>query len=109
MRRYCLTLDLKNDPLLVEEYIKYHQNVWPEIQKSISDAGILAMEIYHVANRLFMIIEANESFSFEEKQKMDAGNPRVAEWENLMDQYQERLPFAKSNEKWVLMEKIFAL
>src|SRR5204863_7325079 len=34
-RRYCLTLDLKNDPKLIAEYKRYHERIWPEITRSI--------------------------------------------------------------------------
>jgi len=54
-----------------------------------------------------MIIEASEDFSFDRKSKNDQNNIKVQEWEQLMNKYQARLPFAKSNEKWVLMNKIF--
>ena len=109
MKRYCLALDLKSDPQLIEEYKRYHQKVWPEIIKSIKDAGIQELEIYLTGNRLFMIVEANEVFSFEKKSQMDAGNSKVQEWEALMWQYQQALPLAKVNEKWRLMDLIFSL
>lgn len=109
MKKYALTLDLKNDPALIDQYIDHHRRVWPEIIESIRTSGITKMEIYHVDTRLFMMIEADESFSFEEKGRMDASNPKVQEWEELMDQYQQRLPFAKAGEKWVLMKKIVEL
>ena len=109
MKRYALALDLKEDPELIEEYKKYHENVWPEIEASILNSGIESMEIYLVSNRLFMIMEVNESFSFERKTKMDAENPKVQEWETLMWKYQQALPFAKKGEKWMLMDKIFKL
>jgi L-rhamnose mutarotase len=109
MKRYCLALDLKNDKSLMEEYIDWHRNVWPEIQKSIFDSGISQMEIYRLGNRLFMIMETADSFSFERKAAMDAANPKVQEWEQLMWKYQQSLPQAESGEKWVLMDKIFSL
>jgi L-rhamnose mutarotase len=56
-----------------------------------------------------MIMEVNDSFSFERKQQMDDGNPVVQKWEQLMWQYQEALPEATKGEKWMLMEKIFTL
>lgn len=109
MQKFCLALDLKNDPDLIAEYIEFHKNVWPEIQHSILDSGIINLEIYNVADRLFMIIEANSDFSFEEKTKRDAENPKVQEWETLMWQFQKVLPHAKTGEKWLLMDKIFEL
>ena len=109
MKRYCLALDLKDDPTLIEEYEKYHQNVWPEVKKSITDSGIIDMEIYRVSNRLFMIMETEDQFSFDQKSRMDSNNPKVQEWEQLMWKFQKALPFAKPSEKWVLMDKIFKL
>ncbi len=109
MKRYCLALDLKDDKSLIEEYISWHQNVWPEIKKSIVDSGINQMEIYRLGNRLFMIMETADSFRFEKKAAMDAANPKVQEWEELMWKYQRPLPQAGSGEKWVLMDKIFSL
>ncbi|WP_339838082.1 L-rhamnose mutarotase [uncultured Maribacter sp.] len=107
MKRHCLTLDLKDDPALIAKYEVYHKNVWPEVLKSLRDSGIMNMEIYRIENRLFMIIEVNEDFSFEKKSEMDVNNSRVQDWEVLMWNYQKALPFAKPGEKWMLMDKIF--
>lgn len=111
MKRYCLALDLVDDPALIAEYENWHkaENSWPEIKKSILDGGIADMEIYRTGNRLFMIMETDETFSFERKSKMDASNPKVQEWEQLMWKFQLSLPWAKEGEKWVLMNKMFTL
>jgi len=107
--RFCFALDLKPDPALIAEYEAHHRSVWPEILGSLHAAGIEILEIYRVENRLFMILEAGESFSFERKAAMDAKNPKVQEWETLMWRYQQALPAARAGEKWVLMERIFSL
>ena len=109
MKRYCLALDLKDDPTLIAEYEKYHQNSWPENLKAIKNAGVEVMDIYRTGNRLFMIMETKDDFSFEEKSKSDATNQKVQEWEKLMWKYQQSLPHAKPGEKWMLMDKIFEL
>ena len=108
-RRYCLTLDLKNDPALIAEYKRYHEKVWPEITRSIRDSGIEDMEIYLLGTRMFMIMEVDERFSFEKKAKADQQNSKVQEWEQLMWKFQQALPEAKPGEKWLLMERIFKL
>jgi L-rhamnose mutarotase len=109
MKRYCLTLDLKDDPKLIGEYEAYHKKVWPEIIISIKDSGIENMEIYRQGTRLFMIMEVNEDFSFEKKQEADKNNAKVREWETLMWEYQQPVAGAATGEKWVLMKKIFEL
>lgn len=109
MKKFCLALDLIDDSELIAEYEKYHQNVWTEIKQSILDSGIINMEIYLVQNRLFMIVEADENFSFEAKNEADKNNPKVQEWEELMWKFQQQLPNSKPGEKWQLMDKIFSL
>ena len=109
MKKYCLALDLKDDADLITAYKKYHENIWPEITASIVESGIENLEIYNAGNRLFMIMEVNNSFSFEKKTALDLENPKVQEWENLMWKYQQKLPWAKANEKWILMDEIYKL
>ena len=109
MKRYCLALDLINDPDLIAEYEAYHKEVWPEIIASIKESGILHMEIYRIMNRLFMIMETTDDFRFENKAAQDASNEKVQQWEELMWTYQQALPVARPGEKWILTEKIFEL
>lgn len=109
MKRYSLTLDLKKDPELIRQYEEHHKKVWPEIISSIKDAGIVHMQIYRFATRLFMIMEVNDNFSFEKKQQLDLNNAKVREWEDLMWKYQQPLQGSAEGEKWKLMDKIFDL
>lgn len=108
-KQYYLTLDLKADDQLIAEYEEMHKAVWPEVIDSIKSSGILNMEIYRTGNRLFMMMEVTEDFSFEQKAAMDAGNEKVQEWETLMWKYQQAVPGAKPGEKWMMMDKIFQL
>ena len=107
--RYCLTVDLKSNPELIARYEEYHKEVWPEILQSLSDSGILSMQIYRLMNRMFMIIETSDDFSFEKKAAMDAANPKVQEWEKLMGQFQQSLPGFDPEDpwKWKPMEVVF--
>jgi len=108
-KKYYLTLDLKDDTRLIAEYEEVHRRIWPEIQESIVSAGIVQMEIFRMATRLVMVMEVDDTFSFEKKAAADAANPVVQEWETLMWKYQQALPNAKPGEKWMMMDKIFEL
>jgi L-rhamnose mutarotase len=108
-RRFCLTLDLKDDPTLIAEYKRHHEKIWPEITESIQNSGILDMEIYLLGTRMFMVMEVNENFSFEANAAADQLNPKVRLWEDLMWRFQQPLPHAAPGEKWMLMERIFKL
>lgn len=109
MPRCCLTLDLKDDPALIAEYRAHHDRIWPEVVRSLKEAGIEDLEIYLCGTRLVMILETVEGFSFEEKLTADEQNPKVREWEDLMWKFQQPLPGSKPGEKWRLMDRIFKL
>ena len=108
-RRFCLALDLKDDPKLIAEYRRHHDHVWPEVLRSIRDSGILDLEIYLLGTRMFMVMEVDNRFSLEAKAKLDQSNPKVQEWEQLMWRFQKALPGSKPGEKWLLMERVFKL
>jgi L-rhamnose mutarotase len=107
--RYCLTLDLQDDPKLIAEYKRYHERIWPEITASLKQSGVEDAEIYSLGTRLFMILDVNDRFSFEAKARADGANPKVREWEELMWKFQRPLPQAAPGEKWILMDRIFKL
>ena len=107
--RYCFALDLKDDSALIAEYENHHKSIWPEVRDSFSRAGIVDVELYRTGNRLFMILDTTEQFSFEKKKEIDERDAVVQKWEALMATYQQPLPWAKKNEKWVLMDRIYKL
>ena len=109
MKRYCLTVDLKNDPQLIGEYEAYHKEIWPEIRESILGAGVTTMDIYRLHNRLFMIMETDDDFTFEKKKLMDEQNPIVQQWETMLWKFQQAIEGSAPGEKWQLMKQIFTL
>lgn len=111
MKRLFFALDLKDDPELIDAYKRWHrpENAWPDVTRSIRSSGIQNMEIYLTGNRLFMVVEAADDFDPAAKQQSDANNPLVQEWESLMNQYQQPLPWSQAGEKWVALEPIYSL
>ena len=111
IQRYCQTLDLKDEPALIQEYIKRHSPThhWPEIREGIRSVGILEMEIYHLDTKLFMIVDTPLDFEWEKAFEKLACLPRQEEWEKYVAFCQKVAPNAFSSEKWTLMERIFHL
>ena len=110
-KRYCQTLDLKDDPALIAEYVDRHSEAkrWPEVVEGIRSVGILEMELYLIGTRLFMIVETAVDFDWDTAFARLANLPRQAEWEDYMSVFQVSKPGASSAEKWRLMDKIFNL
>lgn len=111
VKRYVRTLDLRDDPKLIEEYRKRHrkENVWPEVMEGIRKVGILEMDIYILGTRLCMILEAPADLDLEEAMERLAGLPRQQEWEDYMAVFQKAGKGATSADKWRPMERMFHL
>lgn len=110
-KRYCQTMNLKQDSKLIEEYKNRHkkENIWKEIVEGIKSVGILEMEIYLIDNKLFMIVETLEDFNWDIAMAKLATLPRQQEWEDYMAIFQDTAQGISSAEKWQLMERIFNL
>jgi L-rhamnose mutarotase len=104
-------LDLKDDPALIERYKAWHApgQVPAAVSRSIRAAGIAALEIFLVGNRMVMALTPGPGFDAVTKAAADAVDPEVQAWEELMWTFQQALPFAKSGEKWLPMHRIYAL
>lgn len=111
VKRYCQTMDLKDDPKLINSYIEAHNryNSWPEIRTGIHAIGILEMELYILGNRLFMIVETPHDFEWESAMAKLATLPKQAEWEDFTSMFQECQKGATSAQKWKMMKRIFYL
>ena len=109
MKRYCQTLELANDPRLIESYVKVHSEVWPEVKEGQREVGILDMQIYRYENKVFMICDTVDDFDWDRDMGRLATLPRQAEWEAYVAEMQGADPTKKSTEKWHLMDKIYGL
>ena len=113
-KRQCFTVDLRNDPAAIERYAEFHKPGGPPaaVSKSLRDCGITVMEIYLIANHLFMIMEVNEHYSPELRSRIDANTPEVQAWAKLMDTMQVALPIPSNDSgagNWRRLECIYRL
>jgi len=111
IKRYVQTLNLNDDPDMIEEYKKWHSKEfhWKEIRDGIKEVGILEMEIYICGTTLVMIVDAPEDFDWKAAMDKLATLPRQAEWEAFVARLQQCDPHARSDEKWNMMTRIFYL
>jgi L-rhamnose mutarotase len=107
MKKIAYTIDLQDYPKLIEEYIEYHRNVWPEVQDGLKSVGLIEMNIYRLGLRMFMVMEVADDFDVATGLPAYLKtHPKCQQWEDMMDKYQSPLPDAKSGEKWSEMNNI---
>ena len=110
MKHYALTLNLKDDPEIIERYKEYHRHPWPEPLQGLKEVGIEGMLIYLLGRRMFMHMTTTDDFDpARDFARYVEQNPRAAEWDELMRTFQECVPEAQEGEWWASMECVFDL
>ena len=110
MKHFGLTLNLKNDPAIIEKYKAYHEDAWPETLASLKVVGITKMNIYLLGRRLFMAMETVDTFDIERDfPRYLEEHPKCKEWDELMRTFQEPVKEAQADEWWAQMEPVFEL
>jgi L-rhamnose mutarotase len=110
MSRHVFTVNLRDEPHILETYLRHHRAVWPEVQASLRAVGVEQMDIYLLGRRLVMIVEMGAGLDYRTAFRTHASSTaRVAEWERLMKALQEPSPEARAGEWWAAMEPVFHL
>ncbi len=110
MKHYALTLNLKDDPQIIERYKEHHRHPWPEPLQGLKEVGIEGMRIYLLGRRMFMHMTTTDDFDpARDFARYVERNPKAAEWDELMRTFQERVPEAGEGEWWAFMECVFDL
>jgi L-rhamnose mutarotase len=109
LKYFGLTLNLKDDADTFAAYRQYHRSVWPEVESALRHAGITQMKIFLLGRRLFMYMEAEDDYDAAKAASSYLADPKVLEWERLMQQLQEPVPDAKPGELWARMEPVYEL
>jgi L-rhamnose mutarotase len=110
MKQYGRTLNLKDDPKVIESYLEYHRAVWPEVEAGLRGIGIRRMLIWNLGRRLFMFLETEDGFDpARDFPRYEKGQPRIKEWQDLMASMQEPVPEAAPGELWAEMNLAYHL
>ena len=107
MKSFAQVLDLKDDPQIIEDYERMHQNVWPGVVRALRGIGIERMEIFRFRNRLFMYFTAPEDFDPKKDFQSYAESNGAAKWDELMRSFQQKLPNTPPDEWWSPAKQVF--
>ncbi|WP_220020839.1 L-rhamnose mutarotase [Arenibacter sp. ARW7G5Y1] len=105
-----LTAQLVQDPILQEEYMKYHSTQfekWPEVANGFCNADFQQLLVFRNGKQLLLAISIPKGKNLKElNPKTSENNPRMDEWNALMAKYQTGIKGTKRNETWVFFNKI---
>lgn len=89
-----------------EEYIKRHNEIWPELVEVLKEAGIYNYTIWCVGNELFGYYECKKGIEY--SSKVQANSPVVDKWNEYMKDVLI-MPLDPITGAQPLLEKVFEL
>jgi hypothetical protein len=109
LEHILLTTNLVADEQLQKEYLDYHATQfekWPEVSKGFCNANFQQLLIYKNGRQLILVISIPKGKSLDElNPKTTENNPRVNDWNTIMQKYQTGIEGTKPDETWVFLNK----
>jgi L-rhamnose mutarotase len=106
MVRHGQLIGLKPEKL--DEYKKYHANIWPEVSAQIKACNIQNYSIFHKDGQLFAYFEYVGD-DFEADMAKMAAHPKTQEWWDVMMPMQVPVENRNEGEWWAELEEVFHL
>jgi L-rhamnose mutarotase len=104
VKRYGSVIRLR--PGVLDEYKRYHANIWPGVAERIRLCNIKNYSIYFKDGFLFSYFEYHGSDYEADTAKM-AADPETQKWWDVMKPMQQPLETRDEGEWWSDMEEVF--
>ncbi len=92
----------------LQEYLHYHEQVWPEVEAGFKKAGYKKIALYHYDHLLVMIVTVPENADLDAMGKIAGSySPRCAEWNELMNRYQKGVPGTGPGQTWAEAKQFY--
>ena len=104
MERYAWRAVIK--PGMKEEYVRRHNEIWPELVEVLKSAGIVNYTIWASGDELFGYYECTKGIEFAAKTQNDS--PVVGRWNEYMKDVMTMV-FDERTGAQALMEQVFLL
>lgn len=105
-----LTANLVKDTAMQRAYKDYHATqfkYWPEVSKGFCNAEFQQLQVFENNRQLVLVISIPKGKTLDElNPKTTQDNPRVNDWNKLMQQYQEGIAEAPKGATWVFFKQI---
>jgi L-rhamnose mutarotase len=106
MKRYGSIIKLR--PEKIEEYKRYHAEVWPEVLATIRRSNIRNYSIFLKGDILFGYYEYHGT-DYKADMAQMAADPKTQEWWAIMMPMQNPIKTRGEGEWWAEMEEVFHL
>ena len=105
MRRYAQVIQLL--PHRREEYLRYHEKVWPSVLSTIEACNIRNYSIFLHDGLLIAYFEYHGE-DYEADMRKMAADPETQRWWSIMDPMQQPLDeAAKAGKRWLEVPEVF--
>ncbi|MGH9396008.1 MAG: L-rhamnose mutarotase [Terriglobia bacterium] len=104
MKRYGQVLKVRPDK--IDEYVRHHAAVWPEVLKTIHDCNIRNYSIFLKDDTLFAYF-VYVGDDFEADMARMAADPKTQEWWAIMNPMQVPISTRAEGEWWANMKEVF--
>ena len=101
-----LNMALEENPSIIQDYINYHANVWPEVIDDLRKRPVGRMRIYNSENKLVMLLEVDKDFDIKDVIHIEPPIPKVKEWSTIMSKLGKKLESGKLD-SWTEMNMVF--
>ncbi|MGZ3756752.1 MAG: L-rhamnose mutarotase [Mucilaginibacter sp.] len=102
-------VNIEPTPQKLQEYLKYHSHVWPEVEAGFKKAGYKKITLYRFNYLIVMTITVPQNADLDKMGKLaESYSPKCAEWNKLMQGYQAGIPGTKPGQTWVGMEPFYS-
>jgi L-rhamnose mutarotase len=90
------------DSLKLKAYLDYHKNIWPQVEAGFKKAGYKKIVLYRYQHLLVMTITVPVGADLQQMGKLaESSDPRCAEWNKLMNEYQTGVAGTSTGQTWV--------
>ena len=97
---------LEKNPLMIQDYINYHANVWPEVIDDLRKRPVGRMRIYNSENKLVMLLEVDKDFDLSHGIHIEPPMPKVKVGSSIMSKLGKKLESGKLD-SWTEMNMVF--
>lgn len=80
MEKYAWKAMIKDGS--IDEYVKRHNEIWPEMKEVLKEAGIKNYTIWNVGNEMFGYYECTKGIDY--ASKVQSESPIVKKWDEYM-------------------------